>query len=89
MLALTRQDSRFNLTPGAGIANPLNKTKLSLFSGLPSSSYFDRSNLKLGARGVALILGGDTRFFVSTFNVFVIDICMRSKYPSPAFTLLI
>ena len=42
---------------------------------------------KQGARRLQCRI--DTPIQLLTFNVFVIDICMRSKYSNPAFTLLI
>jgi carboxypeptidase family protein len=50
------QDDRFKLTLGANVSNLLNKTNLSGFSGVLSSSRFDRPNRALGARRVTLTL---------------------------------
>jgi Carboxypeptidase regulatory-like domain len=50
------EDGRFKLTLGANVSNLLNKTNLSGFSGLLSSSRFDRPNQALGARRVMLTL---------------------------------
>jgi hypothetical protein len=50
------EDERFNLTLGANVSNLLNKTNLSGFSGVLSSSRFDRPNRALGARRVVLTL---------------------------------
>lgn len=50
------EDARFELTLGANVSNLLNKTNLSGFSGVLSSSRFDRPNRALGARRVVLTL---------------------------------
>ncbi|MGH9753532.1 MAG: carboxypeptidase regulatory-like domain-containing protein [Blastocatellia bacterium] len=50
------EDARFKLTLGANVSNLLNKTNLSGFSGVLSSSRFDRPNRALGARRVVLTL---------------------------------
>ncbi|HKQ78304.1 MAG TPA: carboxypeptidase regulatory-like domain-containing protein [Blastocatellia bacterium] len=50
------EDKRFNLTLGANVSNLLNKTNLSGFSGVLSSSRFDRPNRALGARRITLTL---------------------------------
>ncbi len=50
------EDPRFNLTLGANVSNLLNKTNLSGFSGVLSSSRFDRPNRALGARRITLTL---------------------------------
>jgi carboxypeptidase family protein len=50
------EDPRFKLTLGANVSNLLNKTNLSGFSGVLSSSRFDRPNRALGARRVVLTL---------------------------------
>ena len=50
------EDERFNLTLGANVSNLLNKTNLSGFSGVLSSSRFDRPNRALGARRIMLTL---------------------------------
>jgi hypothetical protein len=50
------EDERFKLTLGANDSNLLNKTNLSGFSGVLSSSRFDRPNRALGARRVVLTL---------------------------------
>ncbi|MGH9937367.1 MAG: carboxypeptidase regulatory-like domain-containing protein, partial [Blastocatellia bacterium] len=47
---------RFKLTLGANVSNLLNKTNLTGFSGVLSSSRFDRPNRALGARRVMLTL---------------------------------
>jgi hypothetical protein len=53
------EDERFNLTLGANVSNLLNKTNLSGFSGVLSSSRFDSPNRALGARRVVLTLRFD------------------------------
>jgi Carboxypeptidase regulatory-like domain len=50
------EDERFKLTLGANVSNLFNKTNLSGFSGVLSSSRFDRPNRALGARRVTLTL---------------------------------
>ena len=50
------EDERFKLTLGANVSNLLNKSNLSGFSGVLSSSRFDRPNRALGARRVTLTL---------------------------------
>ena len=50
------EEERFKLTLGANVSNLLNKTNLTGFSGVLSSSRFDRPNRALGARRVALTL---------------------------------
>lgn len=50
------EDERFKLTLGANVSNLLNKTNLSGFSGVLSSSRFDRPNRALGARRVTFNL---------------------------------
>ncbi|MCI0391590.1 MAG: hypothetical protein MOB07_22840, partial [Acidobacteria bacterium] len=50
------EGERFNLTLGANVSNLLNKTNLSGFSGVLSSSRFDRPNRALGARRIMLTL---------------------------------
>jgi hypothetical protein len=50
------EDGWFKLTLGANVSNLLNNTNLSGFSGVLSSSRFDRPNRALGARRVMLTL---------------------------------
>jgi hypothetical protein len=50
------EQDRFKLTLGANVRNILNKTNLTGFSGVLSSSRFDRPNRALGARRVELTL---------------------------------
>jgi hypothetical protein len=50
------EDERFKITLGANVNNLLNKTNLSGFSGVLSSSRFDRPNRALGARRVTFNL---------------------------------
>ncbi len=50
------EDERFRITLGANVSNLLNKTNLSGFSGVLSSSRFDRPNRALGARRVTFNL---------------------------------
>jgi hypothetical protein len=50
------EDERFKLTLGASVNNLLNKTNLTGFSGVLSSSRFDRPNRALGARRITLSL---------------------------------
>jgi hypothetical protein len=50
------EDGRFKLTLGANVSNILNKTNLGGFSGVLSSSRFDRPNRALGARRITLTL---------------------------------
>jgi hypothetical protein len=50
------EDERFKLTLGANVSNLLNNTNLGGFSGVLSSSRFDRPNRALGARRVVLTL---------------------------------
>ncbi len=47
---------RFRLTLGANVSNLLNKTNLTGFSGVLSSSRFDRPNRAMGARRITLSL---------------------------------
>jgi hypothetical protein len=50
------ENQRFTLTLGANVSNLLNKTNLSGFSGVLSSSRFDTPSRALGARRVVLTL---------------------------------
>lgn len=50
------EDPRFKLTLGANVSNLLNNTNLSGFSGVLSSSRFNRPNRAFGARRVVLTL---------------------------------
>jgi hypothetical protein len=50
------EKERFKLVLGANVSNLLNKTNLTGFSGVLSSSRFDRPNRALGARRISLTL---------------------------------
>jgi len=50
------EEARFKLTLGANVSNLLNHTNLSGFSGVLSSSRFDRPNRAMGARRIMLSL---------------------------------